>query len=262
MDKLIIAVVVPDRGDRPNFLNNCRRMISMQTRQPDILEVIDYKPVSDQCDITPRYKMGYNLASNAGADCILFMENDDWYHPEYIEEMIEHWLAHGKPELLGHQYTIYYHLGLRKMSVFHHMHRSSAMNTLIKAGLTFGWGEDKNPYTDSWLWVTTSKHYNWRAITVVPSQLICLGIKHDIGKVGGEFHSSGLKRFTRNQDTSPPNLLERSMASAYGLYKNYRLKGDNDLLYLRLNMDGDSYRFYRALSEKIKGSTQTSHTPQ
>ncbi len=262
MDKLKVAVVVPDRGDRPEFLKNCIRMIDSQTRKPDILEVVDYNPISDLCDITPRYKMGYNLCSNAGADCILFMENDDWYHPTYIEEMIRRWEAHGKPELLGHQYTIYYHLGLRKMSVFHHMARSSAMNTLIKSGLSFGWGEDHNPYTDSWLWVTVKKHYNWRCVTIVPSQLICLGIKHDVGKVGGEFHSTGLKRFIRNQDSSPSNLLQKSMSSVYELYSKYRMCGDDNMVYLRLNMDSESYRFYSSLSSQIRNSIQINQTPQ
>lgn len=262
MDKLKVAVVVPDRGDRPDFLKNCLRMIKAQTRQPDILEVIDYTPVSDLCDITPRYKLGYNMASNAGADCVLFMENDDWYHPEYIAEMLRHWVDHGKPELLGHQYTIYYHLGLRKLSVFHHMARSSAMNTLIKAGLSFGWGEDHNPYTDSWLWVTVKKHHHWKAVTVVPSQLLCLGIKHNIGKVGGEFHSSGLKRFMHSHDTSPGNLLERSMGKVFELYHRYRFTGDDHMEYLALHMDGPSFQFYRGLSDQIRQKAQTSHAPQ
>lgn len=253
---------MPDRGDRSDFLINCRRMIAMQTRQPDILEIIDYAPVSKACDITPRYKMGYTLASNAGADCVLFMENDDWYHNTYIEEMLRHWEAHGKPEILGHQYTIYYHLGLRKMTVFHHMHRSSAMNTLIKGGMQFEWGVDHNPYTDSWLWTTQRKYHAWKFATVVPSQVLCLGIKHNIGKVGGEFHSTGLKRFLRNQDGTPPYLLQLSMGPAFDLYQKYRLSGDSSLEYLRLIMDGDSYRFYECLSNQIKGTAQTGQTLQ
>lgn len=261
MNDIRIAVVVPDRGDRPQFLDNCLRMIERQTLKPHILEVVNYPAVSEACDITPRYKKGYQDASDKGADCILFMENDDFYHESYIETMVRKWVEHGKPELLGHQYTVYYHIGLRKMSVFHHMARSSAMNTLIKAGLSFSWGQDHNPYTDSWLWLTVSQTNRWRKVTIVPEQILCLGIKHDIGKTGGQFHSTGLNRFER-PDVTPSGLLKQSMGAAFELYHRYKLQGDAQLDYLKLIMDGQSYRFYSALSDQIQNKAQNGQVLQ
>lgn len=226
-------------------------MINRQTRKPDILEVVNYPAVSTECDITPRYNKGYQDASDKGADCILFVENDDYYHELYIETMVNKWIETGKPELLGHQYTVYYHIGLRKLSVFHHMARSSAMNTLIKAGMQFNWGQNNNPYTDSWLWLTAAKHHKWRKVNIVPNQLLCLGIKHNIGKTGGQFHNTGLKRFERTNDITPASLLQQSMGAAYDLYTRYKKTGDSDLEYLKLIMDAGSYRFYMNLSKKI-----------
>lgn len=250
MDKIKVAVIVPDRNDRPEFLQNCIRMIKAQTRQPDILEIINYKPLTDAVDITQRYRTGYQMVSNQGADVVLFMENDDYYHPEYIEYMVRQWHLYGQPELLGHQYTIYYHLGLRKMCVFHHIHRSSAMNTLIKAGLSFDWGQDHNPYTDSHIWLNVSKLHKWKKVTTVPPQLLCIGIKHGVGKTGGEFHSTGLERFTRTNDIKPDHLIKNSMGEVYGLYNRYR-NNDSKLDYLRLNMDAASYAFYSKLCEEL-----------
>lgn len=255
MNNIKVAVIVPDRNDRPDFLKNCIRMIEAQTRKPEIFEIVNYEAECNDCDITTRYKIGYANVSRAGADCVLFMENDDWYSDRYIEFMVSEWVSKGQPNLLGHQYTIYYHLGLRKVSVFHHMHRSSAMNTLIKAGESFGWGSPKNPYTDSYLWTNVYKNYNWSRVTVTPPKLICLGMKHNVGKVGGEFHSTGLDRFKRNSDVTPPSLLMKSLGNAWWEYSKVKLNGDQSLDYLRRNIDEDSFDFYSKISDRLKMSS-------
>lgn len=208
-----IGVIIPTRGDRPGFLENCLRMLSCQTVQPDIVEVVDF-PASDKCDITKRYRMGYDRLRDKGLDVIALMEDDDWYCREYLEIMIKEWVK-TKPDLFGTMYTIYYHIGIRGWFKFDHDRRSSAMNTLIKPDLDFAWCADHEPYTDIHLWKTLRGILTSR--TFMPDRHIALGIKHGIGMCGGRNHTDRLHRYV--------NI-------------------DHDLNFLRSIMDEESLEFY------------------
>jgi len=223
-----IGVIVPDRNDRPKFLANCLRMIDAQTMRPDIIKVVNYPTPShipnDKPDITWRYRIGYQELIGQGLDCILFMENDDYYADDFIETMITEWIKAGRPNLFGTDYTIYYHIKLNKYEKLDHHIRSSAMSTLIKPDMTLNWGNDMNPYTDSWLWLSSRLN----GITFHPSKHICLGIKHGVGMVGGRYHTddyivSGQKR--------------------KGDFNKYKTD-DSNLDFLRANMDPISFDFY------------------
>ncbi len=210
-----IAVLIPDRGDRPKFLENCLRMVEQQTLYPDVIMVVDDPPVNDQCDITLRYRTGYTRLRNRGYDLIAFMESDDWYSPQYLEYMVKKWEENGRPDLLGLNYTIYYHLKLRKYFTFRHVQRSSAMSTFIKPDLAFTWPKDHDPYTDQWLWINALLS---KKVVIEPDHVICVGMKHGVGKVGGDFHTDRLHRYI-NEDN--------------GFLKN--------------TIDPDSYKFYDEL---------------
>lgn len=216
-----VGIVIPDRGDRPEFMDNCLDMMNRQTLQPHITRIIDYKPVSDKVDITPRYRMGYEVMtaelklSARRVDLIAFIENDDWYSPQYLEYMVEQWKKNNCPNLFGTNYTIYYHLKLRKYFTFRHIQRASAMNTFIRPGLKFEWPADHDPYTDQWLWLRAEIP---NKLSIEPEYIISVGMKHGIGKVGGEFHDSSLSRFINEDD---------------GFLKN--------------NLDPESYKFYTTI---------------
>lgn len=207
-----IAVLIPDRGDRPDFMKNCLRMINAQTRKPDIIEVVNDAPRSEECDITWRYRIGYDRLRKRDLTLILLMENDDWYHPEYIETMIRNWSQYGYPNIFGTRATIYYHIDLFKWMVMNHHKRSSAMSTVIRADLDFKWCEDAEPYTDIHLWTVIKD-----SVTYVPEKLLCMGIKHGIGLCGGKSHTTDLNRYINN---------------------------DADHAYLRKHMDQESFEFY------------------
>lgn len=200
-----IGVVIPDRGDRPEFLKNCMRMLAGQTVLPAMVVLVttpkspsrvrrdetkgDFEKDSSQqpassalrapspqvekgnsqqpasrfttvyvesvagvCDITKRYRTGYDLLRGKGLDVIAFIENDDWYAPDYLERMGEQWELAGRPDLFGTAYTIYYHIGLQAWLTMEHRRRASAMNTLIKPDLNITWCADSEPYTDIHLW--------------------------------------------------------------------------------------------------------------
>lgn len=219
---MTIGIIVPDRGDRDKFMGNCQRMIKAQTIKNIRLMVVNYLPRSAKRDITQRYRHGYeffNTLKQQGqpVDVIAFMENDDWYAPDYLESMIKGWMIYGKPNLFGMNYTIYYHLRLKKYYRMDHNTRASACNTLIKPYLDINWPQDDEPFTDLYLW--TKSQLN--GVTFNPGKHIMLGIKHGTGLTGGMSHVDRLDR-----------------------YESPRGKDDRDMVFLKETMDEESFKFY------------------
>lgn len=216
-----IAILIPDRGDRPLFLKNCLRMLDIQIREfkkhedaEFIIEIVKDEPLNDDCDITWRYRIGYNRLRNKNIDIIALIENDDWYSPEYLHTMVYEWKKSGKPDLFGTNYTIYYHIKMFKYFTMEHDDRSSAMSTLIRPDLDFKWCVDIDPFTDLHIWKTL------KGVLFTPKNHICLGIKHGIGKCGGSSHLSRLERYIH-----------------HGI-------DDSKKWFLRENMDSESFKFY------------------
>lgn len=213
-----IAVLIPDRNDRPRLLANCLRMMNEQTMKPDIVEVVNDAPLGPDVDITWRYRMGYDRLRGKNIDAILFIENDDWYHREYIELMVGQWESVGRPNMLGHNYTIYYHIKKWAYFTMHHDTRSSAMNSLIRPDMNFKWCSDKEAYTDMWLWE------NLKGVTFKPYQHLCMGIKHGEGLCGGHMHTSRMTRYEGELATQDPNkdfLRQTLDPVSFDFYSNY-----------------------------------------
>ena len=71
-----IACIIPDRSDRPQFLEHCIKMLKNQTVKVDHIEVVNYPAESNRPDITQRYRIGYETVSKLGGfDVIFFIEN-------------------------------------------------------------------------------------------------------------------------------------------------------------------------------------------
>lgn len=212
-----IGIIIPDRNDRPLFLENCLRLIKNQTLQPTIIEIVNYEPESEKVDITQRYRRGYDKLRNKGLDIIAFMENDEWYSSKYLEIMSNEWIKNGKPEIFGTNYTIYYHIKLFSYFTMHHLIRSSAMSTLITPDLDIKWCVDEQPYTDIWLWKQL------QGFTFTPPEIICMGIKHGVGLCGGMAHIDKLHRYVGKDENKD---------------------------YLRSVVDNESFNFYSKYFEK------------
>jgi hypothetical protein len=230
-----VGIIIPDRGDRPEFTKNCLRMVDTMkacysgglfshnaSRQIGFYHVID-PATSDKPDITVRYKKAYDAFRGKKFDCLLFIENDDWYSPDYISIMIDEWIKRGKPDFLGHTYTVYFHLKLQKHFTFHHFERSSAMNTLIKPDLDLQWPADEDPYTDLFLWQQTTLNHaagaprKFVGEVFTPHKHICLGIKHGVGLCGGANHTTKLHRYTHDNI----KLIDVMDYESYKFYSNY-----------------------------------------
>lgn len=207
-----IAVLIPTRNDRPGFLYNCLRMIEAQTLKPVHIEVIDYAPESNMCDITQRYRRGYDKLKGRDFDVISLVEDDDYYSPIYLETMAAEWEKRGRPDIFGTLYTIYYHLKLGAFFTMYHQDRASAMNTFIKPDLDINWPVDHEPFTDIHLWEKI------RGVTFDPGKIISVGMKHGIGMCGGGSHTGKLKRYTEPDNGFLQRILDHESYKFYSQF--------------------------------------------
>lgn len=214
-----IGIIIPDRGDRPGLTRHCLMMMGRQSfGKHNFLETCHVDscilPPSNACDITKRYRFGYDNLKNV--DLIAFIENDDWYSFNYIEEMVDAWKKAGEPDLFGTRQTIYYHLKLKAWYPMLHESRSSAMNTLIKPNKKFPWPVDYEPFTDIWLWnrpELTKALWN-------PALPLSIGMKHGVGMTGGKSHIDRLHRYV-NQDQDMEWLMKHIDADSFKFYHQY-----------------------------------------
>lgn len=190
--KPIIGVLIPDRGDRPVFMRQCKEYLERQTVKPNHTYIVDQAPASADLDVTYRYRIGCKHLFALGCDVVIFFESDDWYSADYIERMMLQWERAGRPELFGIGQTVYYHVFENKYVVIDHKKRASAMSTMVtKRILSMSWPRDNNPYLDVELWEQL------RGVTFVPVVPICLGIKHGVGMVGGGAHNGDNAHYNR-----------------------------------------------------------------
>ncbi len=188
MSELIrLGVIIPDRSDRPRFLENCLSQLKRQTLQPDLVELVNFPPSDDKIDITKRYRIGYDALRGKDLDLIGFLENDECYAPNYLEYMVKAWKEANKPDLFGTNYTIYWHLKIQHYFYMFHEQRSSMMNTFIKPNLHFDWCPDDVAFTDMHLWDNCK---SLSRVLINPQPPISIGIKHGIGLCGGFFHTN------------------------------------------------------------------------
>lgn len=227
MSSIKVGVIIPDRGDRPELLRNCISMMDNQTMKWHLRHGIGMESTSEECDITKRYRKGYEYISAIKSwmfqvDVIAFIENDDYYAPDYLETMVWEWHKAGRPDLFGTNSTIYYHLKLKKKFTMLHGERASAMNTLIKPGLDIVWPEDNDPFTDQWLWMHP-EHKIKNQVLIGPDRVISIGMKHGIGKLGAGSHIDDLHRYT--EDDSEMEWLKRHTdQNSFNFYKEYSKK--------------------------------------
>ena len=216
-----IGVIIPDRKDRPRFLKNCLRMLEHQTLKPHYIHIVNDDPENNKPDITWRYRKGYEFYRNKGFDIIALIENDDYYSPVYLETMVQEWIKQEQPDIIGTNYTIYYHLKLKAYFNMDHYHRASAMNTLIKPDLNLTWPKNEDPYTDLHLWknIPELSKFLFR-----PENHIAIGMKHGEGLCGGRSHTDRLYRYSQLNAVDDPIfefLKNNCDIESFKFYSNY-----------------------------------------
>lgn len=216
--KVKIGVLIPTKGNRPEFLNQAILMVTNQTLKPDFLEIIDDDFGSDEIDITRRYYSGCHRLFKKGANLIFCWEDDDWYSKNYIETVFIEWIKSGSPDIFGIGYSIYYHILSLKWFKIIHLKRASMMATCFtEKVLNAKWPDNNYPYTDVALW------NSMKGKTFVPSVPICLGIKHGIGLVGGGAHDGETCGHYSNSDPKG-EYLKQITGSDYEFYEGIKNK--------------------------------------
>lgn len=212
-----VGVIIPDRGDRPGFVDNCLRQMENQTLKPVEISLVNYAPESNLKDITQRYRRGYESLRYMSLDVIAFIESDDFYSPEYLEYMAGKWVHYGKPDLLGTSFNWYYNLRMKAYHKMEHHTQSHAMSTLIKPDLDFPWCHDNEAFTDVYLW-NLRKHL--KGVIFTPEKNIAICMKHGVGLTGGNSHRSNDSRY-KNLDINGEWLRSNLSKESFDFFWNY-----------------------------------------
>lgn len=207
-----IAALIPDRGDRPEFIEHCLKQVSNMGF--DEVIHVNYKPVSIDFDLKDRIYRGYKEAIEKKVDWVFVVENDDFYPKDYVSKFRPYL---DNCEFIGDETTIYYHLKTRLYKKMVHHNRSSLFTTAFKvsAMATFDWKSAKMVYFDMDLWKFASKRK--RAFIHTGA----IGIKHSQGLCGGIGHK-----------------MQNGI-------------NDGNLNWLQSNVSKESFEFYKSLSERL-----------
>lgn len=219
-----LAIVTPTRGDRPNFLAHWHYLVSKQTRQPDIIELVNEPTSSTAVDLVKRFRLGTDRAAAKGAEAVVFMEDDDWYSPTYLEEF-ERILNSTKCPVIGSDLTTYYHILAGKYRVMAHPGRASMMYTAVRPE-----GIKEFPWPPPDGWQLDIKLWRWaaetgRGLTFRPSPLQAIGIKHGEGLRVSRSHKIPLDKNAKGWPV------------------------DIDSAWLRARVDPASFEFYTRLKQ-------------
>ena len=191
-----IAAITPTRGDRPQFVNHCRYLIEQQTVKVDKHYFIDYEPENGDFDLVARVKHGLALAKADKIDFVFIIEDDDFYHNTYIEETLKQVAQNPNKSIFGYHHTIYYNLRLQKAKTLIHLSHSSLFLTSFKINSlnNYGWPSDDYINLDSHLWQYAC---NTEKAKIIHELTRCIGIKHGVGKCGGNGHKPDFYEYSQ-----------------------------------------------------------------
>lgn len=215
------AIIVPDRGDRPEFTERCKKQIdAFNCNEHAFTVYVDFSPVGTMPDLVERVYDGINYAKDGGVDFVFIVENDDAYPFNYLSKM-------GDPEdfdFIGCEHSYYYNLRNLTWQRFDHQHRSSLFNTgfRISAMDGFPWEQlirHNDVFLDIEIW-KWARRRNRRKIKFVESTG-SIGIKHGIGLCGGKGHRMEM------------------------------INKDPAMSWLKARVEADSFEFYKQLSSKL-----------
>lgn len=191
------CVIIPDRGDRKEFIEHCLYQMRMQTIKPDKIYHIKYKPICPIPDLIPRIRCGINLAKKDGIDLCYIIENDDFYPVNYFQKM-----QFGNYDFIGIGRTIYYSLLQKKYRLLNHggQNRSSLFCTGFKISALedYIYPDFACKFLDLHLWEYARMKGNYHLYNPI---MMPIGMKHGVGLCGGAGHD-----ITFSYDNDDKNL--------------------------------------------------------
>lgn len=213
-----IGVVIPTRGtERKQFVDFCLWQLSIQTQQPDEILLINHEPISSFSDITARYKLGFETLKERGFDLMIVFEDDDYYSPKYIEQLLTDYERSGSPDIFGSEFTTYYHLQTNTITEIHHPKRASMCCTMmnLKTEKSIAWGASNYSFTDLVLWNQLVGKTN-------ANKKNHLGIKHGVGLCGGSAHKLSFRMDKTKHDAKNVMLKNFVSPDAFEFYMDIK----------------------------------------
>ena len=226
--------------DRPRAFHVCQQLVARQTFKGKIQWIIvddgmelvkcTYDPLLINCNIKldyirrkpkaddPKFTLHLNLkaALEAGieSDKVLFIEDDDWYHPDYVGTM---YALLNQYEMVGESNAIYYHIPARKWGMMGNNCHASLCQTGMQISIISELERvlrRNDKFLDIPLWASEVKRHLFRN---QPSPL-CIGMK-GLGNIGiGIGHDAGYFLYKRDAELIKLELL---IGKDIDLYKEW-----------------------------------------
>lgn len=207
------AAITPDRGDRPELMEFCKHQVSRMTVKPSKHYCISYPPKIFP-DLVERVQEGIKRARVDGFEFVFILESDDFYPKDYFEKM----KPTEKDCFIGDSTSTYYNLRNNTYDTFVHPNRSSLYNTGFNLSCIkfFDFPSNDTIFLDLLMWkFATKKNLSKRFVNSGS-----VGIKHNIGQVGGIGHTLTMK----NPDISDEWLKQHVDNEAFVFYKTLKLR--------------------------------------
>jgi len=171
-----ITCVTATAPGRERFLARCKEYVSRFTRQPDEHLIVS------STDFRANLR---KMTESAQGDMLAFIEDDDWYHPEYLKDMHDR-LEYSKRAIIGYDPTLYYHIQHEGYRIIPHQNRASLYATVGLSNVLYTALdpilEDKNKPVDISLWA-------WlHAVSATTIGHLAIGIKHGFTPTEGRGH--------------------------------------------------------------------------
>lgn len=203
------CTITPTRGgERKEFFQFCVQQLTKLTGGKNNY-LMNEHPKSNEVDLVPRVQEGIELAKRDGFTHAFIFEDDDAYHTDYLKTNLDF-------DFFGYSDSTYYNLKNRTYGKFIHPRRSSLFTTAFKISALdkFRWPPVNTVFLDMKIWEYANRgRFKIKLLKDNP----CLGIKHGLGKVGGNGHRLTMKN------------------------------RDNDLTFLKSRVDPEAYEFYTKL---------------
>jgi hypothetical protein len=191
-----IGVITATSGQRPHLMSQCWKYIDRQAVKPSVRLVLN----GDET-LKAKYHRGLEELKNE-TDIIFFMEDDDYYPPNYIEKMLEMYNWAGSPEVFGIGETYFYHPEFKAYWYYLNQDNNAcAFQTCVRSDAIdkIDWNTIDDVFVDAGLW------RQLKGETVRFGKPLSIGIKHGRGKCLASGHN---RWFYEKKAEAPKDLKE------------------------------------------------------